>query len=90
MRTLLRIANVFLLVGIIICCAGALAGLIVFLPFVAGGWALNLVGLLGYEEAARTAPTDSRLGDDVANTPRGPIPEGASPGRTWSPQSSPR
>ena len=54
MRTFLKLANIFLIVAMIACCAGALAGLIVFLPFVAGAWALNLVALLGGEEAART------------------------------------
>jgi hypothetical protein len=54
MRTFFRINNVLLIVAMIACCAGALAGLIVLLPFVAGAWALNLVGLLSCEEAAKT------------------------------------
>ena len=58
MRTLLKIANIFLMVTMIGCCAGALAGLIVLLPFVAGAWALNLVALLGFEEAARTGQSE--------------------------------
>ena len=53
MRTLLRITNILLLAGMVGCCLGAIAGMIVLLPFVAGAWALNLVGLLGLEEAAR-------------------------------------
>jgi len=53
MRTFFRINNILLIIAMIACCAGALAGLIVLLPFVAGAWALNLVGLLGFEEAAR-------------------------------------
>jgi uncharacterized SAM-binding protein YcdF (DUF218 family) len=54
MRLLLGIANVFLLLGMLVCCAAAMAGLVVFLPFVAGAWALNLAGLLSEEEAPRT------------------------------------
>lgn len=46
MRTFFRINNILLIVAMLSCCAGALAGLIVFLPFAAGAWALNLVGLL--------------------------------------------
>lgn len=55
MRTFFRINNILLIVAMIACCAGALAGLIVLFPFAAGAWALNLVGLLGSEEAAKTA-----------------------------------
>ena len=54
MTTFFRINNILLILGMIGCCAGALAGLIVLLPFVAGAWALNLVGLLSFEEGART------------------------------------
>lgn len=54
MRTLLNITNIFLIIAMIGTVAGALAGLIVFFPFVAGAWALNLTALLGYEEGART------------------------------------
>jgi len=54
MRAFFRINNILLIVAMIVCCAGALAGLIVLLPFAAGAWALNLVGLLGFEEAARS------------------------------------
>lgn len=46
MRTFFRINNILLIVAMIGCCAGALAGLIVLLPFAAGAWGLNLVGLL--------------------------------------------
>jgi hypothetical protein len=54
MRTFLRINNILLIIAMIGCCAGALAGLIVLFPFAAGAWALNLVGLLGFEEGAGT------------------------------------
>jgi hypothetical protein len=53
MRTFVRVTNIFLIIAMIGCCAGALAGLIVLFPFVAGAWALNLVALLGFEEGAR-------------------------------------
>lgn len=53
MLTLLRIANVVLLLALVGCLAGALAGLIVFVPIVAGAWFLNAMALIGYEEAAR-------------------------------------
>jgi hypothetical protein len=58
MHTLLRIANILLIIGMIACCAGALAGLIVLLPFVAGAWVLNLLALVGFDEAARTGQSD--------------------------------
>ena len=54
MRTFFRVNNILLIVAMITCCAGALAGLIVLFPFAAGAWALNLVGLLGFEEGARS------------------------------------
>ena len=71
MRTFFRINNILLIVAMIACCAGALAGLIVLFPFAAGAWALNLVGLLSAEEGtkaekprriaqAETAPVTSR------------------------------
>jgi hypothetical protein len=44
------------------CVAGALAGLIVLLPVVAGAWALNLVALLGFEEGLRVDRPQSRAG----------------------------
>jgi hypothetical protein len=53
MLTLLRIANVALLISIVGCIAGALAGLIVFVPFLAGAWVVNAIALAGYEQHAR-------------------------------------
>jgi len=53
MLTLLRLVNVILLVSIVACMAGALAGLIVFVPFLAGAWVINAFALVGYEEHAR-------------------------------------
>jgi hypothetical protein len=70
MRTFFRINNVLLIIGMIGCCAGALAGLIVLLPFVAGAWALNLVGLLSFEEEARTVrprPVPAEVGESATS-----------------------
>jgi len=50
---MLRTANIVLLLALVGCFAGALAGLIILAPFVAGAWLLNLVALLSYEERAR-------------------------------------
>lgn len=58
MTTFFRINNILLILGMIGCCAGALAGLIVLLPFVAGAWALNLVGLLSFEEGRETESSE--------------------------------
>jgi hypothetical protein len=46
----LHTMNILLIVGMIGCLAGALAGLIVLFPFVAGAWGLNLMAMLAYEE----------------------------------------
>ena len=74
MRTILGIVNIFLIVAMIGCAAGALAGLIVFLPFVAGAWALNLVALVGCEEAARARQREVtyRKAVDAANAEASP------------------
>jgi hypothetical protein len=48
-HTTLHAANAALILAMVGCLAGALAGLIVFFPFVAGAWALNLMALLAYE-----------------------------------------
>jgi hypothetical protein len=53
MLTFLRITNVTLLVALVACLAGALAGLIVLVPVVAGAWALNLMALVSWEERDR-------------------------------------
>jgi hypothetical protein len=62
MLMLLRFMNVLLILAMIGCVAGALAGLIVLLPVVAGAWALNLVALLGFEEGLRVDRPQSRAG----------------------------
>lgn len=64
MLTLLRLANVILLISIVGCIAGALAGLIVFVPFLAGAWVINAIALAGYEEHARPGWID-RLHDST-------------------------
>jgi hypothetical protein len=53
MLALLRIANIVLLLALVGCFAGALAGLIVLVPFVGGAWLLNLIALTAYEEHVR-------------------------------------
>jgi hypothetical protein len=46
----LHAMNIVLVLGMVGCLAGALAGLIVLFPFVAGAWGLNLMAILAYEE----------------------------------------
>jgi hypothetical protein len=48
-RFVLHAMNVMLILAMIGCIAGALAGLVVLLPFVAGAWGLNLAAILAYE-----------------------------------------
>lgn len=49
MLLVLRIINVVLLLALVTCIAGAIAGLIILAPFVAGAWFLNLMALLACE-----------------------------------------
>ena len=60
MLTVFRFTNVVLILAMIVCAAGALAGLILLLPFVAGAWALNLMALVGFEQAARSKPVSAK------------------------------
>ena len=60
MRTFFRINNILLIVAMIACCAGALAGLIVLLPFAAGAWALNLVGARHIARVTRVSSGNTR------------------------------
>jgi len=46
-------ANVALILAMVGCLAGTLAGLIVLFPFVAGAWGLNLAALVAYEHTWR-------------------------------------
>jgi hypothetical protein len=53
MLTFLRVTNVTLLLALVACFAGALAGLIVLVPVVGGAWALNLMALVSWQEHER-------------------------------------
>jgi hypothetical protein len=44
---LLRLLNLILLLSLVGCLAGAMAGLIVFAPFVGGAWFLTLIAIAG-------------------------------------------
>lgn len=46
---LLRLLNLMFLLGLVICLAGAMAGLVVFAPFVGGAWLLTLLAIVGSE-----------------------------------------
>jgi hypothetical protein len=46
---LLRVVNLMFLLGLVACLAGAMAGLIVFAPFVGGAWFLTLLAITGAE-----------------------------------------
>ncbi len=46
---LLRLFNLMFLIGLVACVAGAMAGLIVFAPFVGGAWLLALLAIVGSE-----------------------------------------
>jgi hypothetical protein len=91
MRLFLKINNVFLLLGMIGCCAGALAGMIVLLPFVAGAWVLNLMALVAAEESPRQRRSTAAAAapERKASARRG---DAAYDGRApaWSPQGSAR
>lgn len=66
-RFILHATNVALILGMIGCIAGALAGLIVLFPFVAGAWGLNLMALLAYQENwGETSHSRRRLQGEVA------------------------
>src|SRR3954447_6800546 len=49
---LLRMLNLMFLLGLIACLAGAMAGLIVFAPFVGGAWFLTLLAIIGSESSS--------------------------------------
>jgi hypothetical protein len=44
---LLRVVNLMFLLALVACLAGAMAGLIVFAPFVGGAWFLTLLAITG-------------------------------------------
>jgi hypothetical protein len=49
---LLRVLNLIFLLGLVACLAGAMAGLIVFAPFVGGAWFLTLLAIAGSEPSS--------------------------------------
>ena len=74
-RLVLHTGNVFLLLALIGCIAGALAGLILFVPFVAGAWGLNLMAILTSDPKQRPdlrpgRPIPSRDASAAAQPPR--------------------
>jgi hypothetical protein len=50
---LLRLLNLLLLLGLVVCLAGAMAGLIVLAPFVGGAWLLTLIAIVGSDPDSR-------------------------------------
>jgi hypothetical protein len=52
---LLRVVNLMFLLALLACLAGALAGLIVFAPFVGGAWFLTLLAITGAEPKSPAA-----------------------------------
>ena len=50
-RLILHATNLFLLLALVACLVGGVAG-IVFAPFVGGAWALNLLALVAHENNA--------------------------------------
>src|SRR3954453_7525170 len=70
---LLRMLNLILLLGLVACLAGAMAGLIVFAPFFGGGWFLTLVGILGSESGSPAPQPRTRPERVAATEPVGPV-----------------
>jgi hypothetical protein len=52
---LLRLLNLMFLLGLVTCLAGAMAGLIVFAPFVGGAWFLTSIAISGCEPHSAAA-----------------------------------
>ena len=52
---LLRLLNLMFLLGLVACLAGAMAGLIVFAPFVGGAWFLTLIAITGSQPRSAAA-----------------------------------
>lgn len=57
---LLRLLNLILLLGLVVCLAGAMAGLIVFAPFVGGAWFLTLIAIVGSDPESQPPQTRSQ------------------------------
>ena len=73
---LLRLFNLVFLLGLVACFAGALAGLIVFAPFVGVAWLLTLLAIAGFEP---NSPAPSRQLDSSQST--GSSPAGSATGQ---------
>jgi len=69
---LLRILNLILLVSLVGCLAGAMAGLIVFAPFVGGAWFLTLISIAGFEGSPPKPAPKARFDSQRATEP-GPV-----------------
>jgi hypothetical protein len=77
MLLVLRKLNIVLLVSLVASIAGAIAGLIILAPFIAGAWFLNLMAILGYERlepAPATAASEPvpAMDDPVVDVTRTP------------------
>jgi hypothetical protein len=68
-RFILHTTNVALILAMIGCTAGALAGLIVLLPFVAGAWGLNLMALVAHENRPARGSAAAAEGTPVTTLP---------------------
>jgi len=58
---LLRVLNLMFLLGLVACLAGAMAGLILFAPFVGGAWLLTLLAIVGSEPKTAAARPRTQL-----------------------------
>ena len=58
---LLRLFNLMFILGLVACLAGAMAGLIVFAPFVGGAWLLTLLAIAGSEPNSPASKPGTRL-----------------------------
>lgn len=58
---LLRLLNLLFLLGLVACLAGAMAGLIVFAPFVGGAWFFTLISIAGSEPRSTAAAVEIEL-----------------------------
>jgi|tagenome__1003787_1003787.scaffolds.fasta_scaffold20778986_1 hypothetical protein len=54
---LLRLLNLVFLLGLVVCIAAAMSGLILLAPLMAGGWLLTLFAIVGSEPEPRTPKT---------------------------------
>jgi hypothetical protein len=66
---LLRFLNLILLLSFVGCLAGAMAGLIVFAPFVGGAWFLTLIAIMGSDGNAPKPATGAQRDPQRATEP---------------------